>query len=114
MLGCNQNVTFVRRIEDLEADRYEITVIHGVKCTEETRLQQDGRAMAAADVCTIVIPQDTTDFVPKKDDHVILGELPTVPEQLPTSAGIGLPVYRVTAVNDYRGEVLGHWKVIGS
>lgn len=114
MLGCNKTITLVHHIETVDSDSYTATVMEGVGYTEETKLQQDGKAVVSADVVTVTIPQEITTAIPIKGDHVVLGRLDSPPENIAKIKNCGLPVYRVIAVNDYRGNILGHWELIGS
>lgn len=114
MLGCNKTITLVRHIETADSDSYTAAVINGIGYTAETKLQQDGKTIVGADTVTVTIPQEVTDIVPIKDDHIVLGKLEQPPESLAKLKKCGMPVHRVIAVNDYRGDILGHWEVIGS
>lgn len=114
MLGCDKTITLVRHIETADSDNYATTVINGVGYTEEAKLQQDGKAVACADIVTVTIPQDAIDITPSKDDHIVLGKLDKAPDMLSNLKECGMPVYRIISVNDYRGDILGHWELIGS
>lgn len=114
MFCCDKTITLVRHIADTDSDTYTIDFINNVGYTEETKLQQDGKAVVSADVVTVTIPQEITTAIPIKGDHVVLGKLDSPPENIARLKNCGLPVYRVIAVNDYRGNILGHWELIGS
>lgn len=114
MLACGKTVTLVRHVDEMDGDSYTMEIIRGVGYTEETKIQQDGKGIISADICTVTIPQDATAATPIKDDHVALGELSAPPKSIAELKRCGLHVYRVTSVNDYRGGILGHWELIGS
>lgn len=114
MFGCNKTIALVQHIETPDDDSYAVTVIRGVGYTEEAKLQQDGKTVACADIVTVTIPQDAIDITPVKGDHIVLGTLDNAPDSLSSLKNCGMPVYRVIAVNDYRGNILGHWELIGS
>lgn len=114
MLGCNKTITLIRHIETADSDSYTATVINGVGYTKETKLQQDGKAIVGADAVTVTIPQEVINIIPIKDDRIVLGRLDEPPKSLAKLKDCGLPVHRVIAVNDYRGDILGHWELIGS
>ncbi len=114
MFCCDKAITIVRHIADTDSDSYTMTVVYNVGYTEETKIHQDGRATSTMNVLTITIPQDAATIIPVNDDHIVLGVLDNPPNSIADLKACGLPVYRVIAVNDYRGSVLGHWEVVGS
>lgn len=114
MFGCNKTITLVRQINERDSERYELTVLSGVGYTEQHRLQQNETTVIAADVLTVTIPQEVCSIVPRKEDYIVCGTLREPPESLKKLKSCGLPCYRVIAANDYTGDILGHWEVIGA
>lgn len=114
MFKCNKTITLIRHTEQRDGDSYDKTVITGVGYTEQSKLQQDGTTVTAADVLTVTIPQGKCSIIPIKDDYIVCGEIEDTPKSLKQIQSCSLPCYRVVSVNDYTGDILGHFEVIGT
>lgn len=113
MLGCNETVTLMQRLETEEGDRYKAVVIPRASWFGKARMAATAKGLVPQNTYKVRIMEADMPrgVVPCKGDYMVRGRAAAI--QRPADLQ-GLKYFLVTAVGDNRRGRLAHWEVSGA
>lgn len=112
MLGCNETVTLVQRVEEDGGDRYICTLLCGASWFAKTVVSVDGNGARPVSVLKsrVLEPAVPPEVAPHTGDYLVRGEL----EAMTGPACLeGHTYFQITAVGDNRRGRIPHWALSG-
>ena len=115
VLMCNETITLIKHIRDVDGDQYEPIVITGVSWFGKFRISPSESGASSVNEITVRIPVEAMPkgVTPETGDYVARGAVESAELDFETVSALP-DVFEVLSVGDNRRGRLKHWRISGA
>ncbi len=113
---CDESVTLIRHIRDIDGDRYEPVILRGVSWYGKLRISPSESGAAAVNEITVRVPKEVMPegIAPEVGDYLAREEIDSNTELDFEKVSALKELFEVLSVGDNRRGHLPHWRISGA